>query len=212
MAGSAKISTDGSAPKRRAEREFVVGSQRERLLDAMANTCAQKGYAATSVADVVAGARVSRATFYEFFRDKEECFLAAYDAILAQFLGRVIGAYQQEGQWPERIRWGLEAILAFMAAEPAFARMCLIEVLAAGPAALERRTLIMDRFIAQLAALGAAARAAAPELPELAPHVYEASVGASNELVARQLLRGGPESLPELAVALVDIQLKLLGP
>ena len=63
-------------------REFVVTSQRDRLLDSMAQACAEKRYAEVSVADIVSRARVSRSTFYEIFPDKEACFLAAYDAIL----------------------------------------------------------------------------------------------------------------------------------
>lgn len=120
-------------------REFVINSQRDRLLDSMAQACSEKRYAEVSVADVVARARVSRSTFYEIFPDKEACFLAAYDAILGRFVSEVIRACQDpELDWPEQIEIGIETSLNFLAAEPAFARMCIVDMFSAGPAALER--------------------------------------------------------------------------
>jgi AcrR family transcriptional regulator len=120
-------------------REFVVTSQRDRLLDAMAQSCAEKRYAEVSVADIVATARVSRSTFYEIFPDKEACFLAAYDAILGRFVTEVIKARQApELTWPEQIELGIEASMDFLAAEPAFARMCIVDMFSAGPSAQER--------------------------------------------------------------------------
>src|SRR5512133_2005251 len=102
-------------------REFVLRSQRDRMLDAMAQACAAKGYGGATVAAVIAGAGVSRRTFYEHFRDREDCFLAAYDAILAQFLDEVTTAYRQpELHWPQRVRAAIGALLAFLVAEPAF--------------------------------------------------------------------------------------------
>ncbi len=120
-------------------REFVVNSQRDRLLDSMAEACSEKRYAEVSVADVVSRARVSRSTFYEIFPDKEACFLAAYDAILGRFVSEVIRACQDpELTWTEQIEIGIETSLKFLAAEPAFARMCIVDMFSAGPAALER--------------------------------------------------------------------------
>ena len=71
---------------------MVLASQRGRMLGAMADAVASKGYAGTTVADVVAGAGVSRKTFYEHFRDKEECFLAAFDAGVDLLLAAIVGA------------------------------------------------------------------------------------------------------------------------
>ncbi|MEX0620091.1 MAG: TetR/AcrR family transcriptional regulator [Solirubrobacterales bacterium] len=120
-------------------REFVVSSQRDRLLDAMAQACSENRYADVSVAGIVAQARVSRSTFYEIFPDKEACFLAAYDAILGRFVTEVIRACEDPAlTWPEQIELGIETALDFMAAEPAFAQMCIVDMFSAGQLALER--------------------------------------------------------------------------
>jgi AcrR family transcriptional regulator len=118
-------------------REFVARNQRERLLDGIAQAVAAKGYRATTVADVLEASGVSRRTFYEHFKDKEDCFLQAYGAIVEQITGRVSEAYARPGPWPDRIHAGLAAFLDFIAREPAFAKLAIVESLAAGPRALE---------------------------------------------------------------------------
>jgi AcrR family transcriptional regulator len=82
---------------------------------------------------------VSSKAFHELFRDREECFLAAYDAAVVRLLGRVIAAYGNAGRaWPERLRAALEALLLSLESEPAVARVCFVEVVVAGPAARAR--------------------------------------------------------------------------
>jgi AcrR family transcriptional regulator len=176
-------------------REFVVASQRDRLLDAIAEACAEKGYGALSVADVVARARVSKSVFYEHFRDKEDCFLAAYDAILGQFMGDAIGAYQQpELGWAARVRAVIEVILSFMAAEPAFAKMCMVELLGAGPAALERY-LSAVRVLATLLDEG---RAEAPAREGIPASLAGALIGGAAVAIREQILAGRTDRLAEL--------------
>src|SRR2546430_485761 len=82
----------------------AAASQRGRLVEAMAQVVAEKGYPATTVADVVERAGVSRRTFYEQFADKEACFLAAYDVGLSAVLGRIREAVEVRlhAGWRER--------------------------------------------------------------------------------------------------------------
>src|SRR4051812_31599343 len=129
-----------------APREVVRESQRGRMLAAMAGAVGEKGYGAVAVADVIARARVSRKTFYEHFRDKEECFLAAYDAGVEVMLDTIAAAGRDEDDLVRRARARIRAYLQTLAAEPAFARTFLIEITAAGPRALERRRAVHDRF------------------------------------------------------------------
>src|SRR6476659_5078578 len=96
-------------------RDEVVASQRGRMIEAMAETVAEKGYAATTVADVVARAGVSRKTFYEHFADREECFLAAYDAavdaLFARVAERVATGAPEGDDWQGRVRAGVRGDL-----------------------------------------------------------------------------------------------------
>jgi AcrR family transcriptional regulator len=179
------------------------------LLAAMAEVVGTKGYAAVAVADVIAGAGVSRKTFYEHFDNKEECFLAAYDAGVELMLGAIDAAIADAapGDPVAIARAGTARYLEILAANSAFARTFLVEVLAAGPRALERRSRVHARFADQLATIHRAAGGAGSPP---APHVFRACVGAIHELVTEHLLRRGAETLPSLVEDLVEVERALL--
>jgi len=194
-----------------APRSVVSASQRERLLAAMAAAVADKGYAHVAVADVIERAGVSRKTFYEHFANKEQCFLAAYDAGITALLRSIDEAIAAAApDWLEATAAGTRTYLQALAANPDFARTFLVEVLAAGPAALERRAEVHQRFADRLAATIRVARRDLPGLPDLPDYVFRACVGAINELVTEQLLRHGAESLPALVTPILGVELALL--
>jgi AcrR family transcriptional regulator len=146
-------SRSATAPERRLPRgrhdlprEFVARTQRDRLIDAMARTVAAKGYGAP-LTDVCAAAGVSTRAFYEHFADKEECFMATYERGVGLLLSSVNAAYERPDAWPVRIRRGLEVMLHLLAAEPAFANLAIVEMLAAGPRARERSRRLLDDFL-----------------------------------------------------------------
>src|SRR5215216_2582358 len=100
--------------------QAVVESQRSRMLLAITQVVADKGYAATTVADVIALAGVSRRTFYEHFAQVEDCFLAAYDAGLGQLLDAVRERLRHtpKDDWRQRAHDAIEAYLQAMASAP----------------------------------------------------------------------------------------------
>src|SRR5918911_1380211 len=102
-------------------RDHVLTSQRERMIDAMAAAVADKGYGATTVGDVVAGAGVSRKTFYEHFRDKEDCFLAAFDSGVNDLLAAIVAAEPDGPGWKASLRARVRAYLSMLAGHPDFA-------------------------------------------------------------------------------------------
>src|SRR2546428_10735200 len=113
-------------------------TQRERLLIGMTHVAACEGHAAANIARVIAHAGVSRPTFYEYFSDKDDCFLAALADIGERLLEDVRRAV--EGQAPEHaIRAAIAALLRFASSQPAPARFLMDEALAGGPRALGGR-------------------------------------------------------------------------
>jgi AcrR family transcriptional regulator len=198
-----------------APREVVAESQRERLLVAMADAVAEKGYAHAAVADVIDRAGVSRRTFYEHYANKEECFMAAYDAGVGGLLDAIAEAEEAAGAAGGGLlgsaRAGTETYLQLLADNPAFARTFLIEVLAAGPAALARRDAVHERFAQRLAEGFRAVADRSGDLPEPPPYIFRAAVGAIHELVIERLLEQGAETLPELLGPILEIELRLLS-
>lgn len=135
-------------------RETVVRAQRDRILLAMAESMAENGYVGTPVASIIKRAGVSRETFYEQFRSKEDCFEAAYERaveLLLTGLLDVTGQAPDDESAQQRIERVLTAYLDGLAAHPAFARLFLVEVYAAGNDAITRRTTLQDTFVAIVA-------------------------------------------------------------
>jgi AcrR family transcriptional regulator len=193
------------------DRDVVEASQRTRLLEAVGRAVAERGYAAATIDDVVRGAGVSKKTFYEHFADKEDCFLAAYETASEELLERVREAHAIHDDWLARTRAGVRAYLRWLAAEPALARVFLIEVAAAGPRALERREALRDRYAEQLAELQRDAHLELPELAEPPVEIFHAVVAAVDDLVVRRLRETGGEDLGELEPVLFQLQVALLA-
>jgi AcrR family transcriptional regulator len=184
------------------DRDVVEASQRTRLLEAIGRAVAERGYAGATIDDVVRRAGVSKATFYEHFSDKQECFLAAYEAASEELLARVREAHAAASDdWLERSRAGIHAYLRWLAADPALARVYLVEVAAAGPVALERREALRDRY----AELVRERRGS-----DLPFEIFHAVVAAVDDLVVRHIREHGAEKLPELEPVLVHLQTALL--
>jgi AcrR family transcriptional regulator len=175
-------------------RAFVVSNQRERILDAVADVTSFAGYGEMSVEDIIATAGVSRRTFYDNFKDKEEAFLAAYDAVTEQLLASVQRAYAANDTFAGGVRDCLGAFLEFVASEPRFADMCIVEALAAGPEAVARRTAVMRAFAAMIrsGAEGLGERHRPPQL------TAETVVGGIYEVVYSRVVQGETAELPTL--------------
>ncbi len=133
-------------------RAEVEGSQRERILRALAQTMARRGYAATSVADILAAAGVSRSTFYALFSSKADCFMTAFEEAAALVVAPA-RAKGDPGTPFERFSLALASYLDGMAASPEIARLFMVEVYAAGPEAAARRADLMERYAEAIADL-----------------------------------------------------------
>lgn len=190
------------------ERAFVVSDQRARVLDGAGRAFAEHGLAGTRIADITALAGVSRTTFYALFPDKEACFLATYETVAEILLARVAEAAaggSEPRAFEERMRVGIHAFLATLQAEPAFTRMCIVEVVAAGPRALARRDEVMRAFQGYITA----GLDEAPDARPLRPLAAELFVGGMYEAIYARTLRGEGDRLLELEDDLVEAALTL---
>ncbi len=186
-------------------REFVTHNQRERLIAGIAEAIAEHGYSGTTIAHITRAAAVSRRTFYEHFSSKDECFVAAYDAVMKELRERVTAAFEETEEWPRAIKAGIEAMLSFLAAEPSLARLCMVEALVAGPAVVERYDAAIQSFVPYFQE-GREGRP--PEvLSRLSPTTEEALVGGMVSLISRRIIAGRTAELEELLPDLVEFTL-----
>lgn len=188
--------------------EQVTESQRERLLSAVAHVVAERGYRATTITEIVKTASVSTRIFYEHFSSKEECFLAAFDAVCAHLEELIAAAVVPLPDWPHRTVAALRTALRFFAAEPNLARLCLLESVTATPAIASRFREAVLVGIPLLAA-GRAERPGGERLPE---STEDSLLGGFIALTSRSILTGA-DSLEALLADLVEFALSpYLGP
>ena len=131
---AAELRTRKLRPGRGTPREEAERNQRERLFAAMVATVAERGYEATTVADLEKLAGVSRSAFYRYFGDKQECFIATIEALAGPSLETVKAGLEHPGD-TEAAKRAFEALFQQIVAQPAAAKMCFVDVYAAGPRA-----------------------------------------------------------------------------
>jgi len=158
----------------------------------MIEVVSTRGYPDTRVVDVIGVAGVSRKTFYELFESKEDCFLAAYDALLENLLAEATDAFESQSgaRWAERIGAALEVLLVHLSRHPDEARFAIVEVLAAGPKALARRDSALRQFTGFLEPGRSETSVELPGITSLAV------AGGINEILYSEILHGAVSRLP----------------
>ncbi len=175
--------------------------KRRRVMDAIAELSAEQGYEATSIADIVRRAGIARKTLYDNFEGKEEAFLTALDSGITEALSRTETACDAAGEdWRERIEAGLRALLTYIAEQPAYARMCMIESLSATPDSSARYDHGVQQFIELL-------RRNAPSDGGLPDTTEETLVGGAAWILHRKIRRGEAEQALDLLPELSDFVL-----
>jgi AcrR family transcriptional regulator len=178
----------------------VAAHQRARLLRAVGEVCAERGWTEATVADVVRAAGVSQRTFYRHFESKEQCFLAAFEAAVAEARGWVLAALaparravigdsrSQVERWPALVGTGLRALLDELGAHPALARILFVDALYVGGEALRRR----ERTLVSV-------RERLPVPAGAPPQAVEATLGGVVETIYHTVLAGNAAALPAMA-------------
>ncbi|HWD70879.1 MAG TPA: helix-turn-helix domain-containing protein [Solirubrobacteraceae bacterium] len=183
------------------------------MLVATLHCVAELGYPATTVADIVSRAAVSRSTFYDQFADKEACFIAAYDFAMQHALASMNATAQAQAPqtWRERVRNDLTTYLDVLADEPALATTLHVEVLAAGPAALEHRAELLGVLASRIANLGELAQRADSAVRDLPPAVFALFTGGLDELIRDRLRTDSSTALHALAEPLLEATYAMFG-
>jgi AcrR family transcriptional regulator len=127
-----------------APRGVLAAGQRERILAATEQLIAEKGCAGATIEAIVKLAGVSSVTFYEHFRDKDECFVAAFDLAVEESSAELREALPVDGSREDRLRAGLATLLASVDTEPARARLCFVEAQKGGPRLRARYDEMLD--------------------------------------------------------------------
>ena len=149
LAGAERVGVSGAQSSRldnAPELKLVTSSKRQAILDGMLEAVGAEGYEGTSVRTVINRVGVYRQAFYDNFKDKDNCYLQAYDTGVERVEALVLAAAAEEESWTGRLRAGLGALLDFLDAEPDVGRALVVEVHAAGPEALAKRGAMMARI------------------------------------------------------------------
>jgi AcrR family transcriptional regulator len=192
----------------------VWASHRERLLRSVIAAVAEVGYPVVTVADIVRRARVSRAAFYAHFADKEDCFLAAMregGQLMWSRMAAAMRALPADAPDEQALRAALHAFLAFLADEPAFAKVIYMDMPGAGPLAADRIDAAGTRIADLNRKWHERARTRHPEWPSVPGEAYLALSGASSELVRSIVRTGQTDALPRLEETIVSLHLAVLA-
>ena len=156
-----------------------------------------------TIGEIADTAAVSRSTFYQHFKGKEECFAAAYDAVdsyLAEEISAIVGT---QTEWPDRVAAVLAELVRFLASRPNLARLYLVEAFTVGAGMASRREASVGRLVSLLET-GREHLAAERELSE---GIEEALAGGALTLLARRVLVSEAEQLPRVLPTLIELTL-----
>jgi AcrR family transcriptional regulator len=175
-------------------RDLIVQSQRDRILQAMAETMAERGYAAATVTEVVDRAGVSRATFYELFRGKDDCMMSAANTMLGEVVTIVTTQYSPDKPLVHVIRDAMAAMLALMAQRPAYAKLAFTEARVSTPAVRQTYQSGVNVLLSLLDQI----RVDGDGNTEIPPRTARGAIGACEALIREQISAGRTEDLPEI--------------
>lgn len=168
----------------------VNSDHRHRLLDAMASSVSAKGFAAVTIADLAAEARVSKRSFYEHFSDKAACFIALYELASLNSLRVLRDGIDPRHDWHAQVEQALGAYLSHLARNPALLATLFIDIMALGVSGLAARRRSTQRFADFIVTIAG---------PALGREQAVAIVGGIHEWVLEAVEGGSIERLPELA-------------
>jgi AcrR family transcriptional regulator len=182
------------------ERDQVARNQRARLYGAMIEAVARRGYEATSVADLLALAGVSRRAFYELFSNKEDCFLSTHDSVVGRARKVTLDAWAAERGWANRLHASCGALLEDIADHPKSSRLVLVDSLGVG-AGIREPMQLADHIFERLVSV---AFNSAPDGRELSRLMSKAIVSGVRHVLFVRLAEGREQELYSLTDEVLD--------
>lgn len=182
--------------------EVTGNAHRARLLEGMAHAVASKGYAETTIADIVREASVSRRTFYEHFATKADCLIALYETASQNALNVLRNAIDPNRDWHDQVEQAMRAYLGCLAQNPVLIRTLFIEILGLGPAGLEARRRSHDKIVSFMLEV---VNGQSDDNSPLSADMALAVVGGIHELVLRAIERDQVGTLTELVEPAVQL-------
>lgn len=168
-----------------------------RLLQGLAQAVAAKGYADTTIADIVREAGVSRRTFYEHFDGKPAALIALYESASRRGLRVLRDAIDPSRDWQTQVDQALGAYLGSLAQNPVLLRTLFVEILGLGATGLAARRRVHDQMADfMLDVINAGRGPARLERP-----MALAVVGGIHELVLQAIEQDRTQALPDLSAA-----------
>lgn len=189
--------------------QLVAASQRQRLLEGIVELVAENGYPDVTIGDIVSRAGTAKRTFYDHFKDKLECFLAALEGITDTLVAASARLFSVSGTVRERCEYSMRGYIELLVSMPNTAKVFYLEAVAAGPESVTRRHAVQLKFARNIVALSRSA-AGAGEGQELSELHAMAVVGALHQMIYGQLLSHGPDSLLEIIDDVVGISVAFL--
>jgi AcrR family transcriptional regulator len=187
-----------------------VRNQRGRVVEAVADVCSAAGYGPMTVEDIIVTAGISRRSFYDLYSSKADAFLQAVDDIVGRLFVEVEGSTEGIEGFEARVEAALITVLRFFATQPTYAETCLVQVMAAGHEAVERRNAALRRFTALILDNVARELPKRGQPPEI---IAEGLVGGIYEILYARVVEGRTNLLPDLLPDLTySMLLPYLGP
>ena len=194
-----------ATPPSPSRQRIRTEATRKKLLDSAEQIFARDGFEAARLEDIASMAGYTRGAFYANFESKEECFLAAFDTLVGHVRELVEAAVEAEPDWPHQAIAAARSTLAFLAAEPDLARLCLVEAQSAGPEVAAHFHAAVRELVPPLR-LGRGERPRGRELPE---STEDSALGAIVSLASRKVAAGEAAALEDL---LPDVAEFILAP
>lgn len=196
--------------RHKLERDVVLASQRGRLITAFVRLAADSGYDKVTIIDIVSLAGTSKRTFYEHFKDKQDCLLQAFDTTRMMLISAIVGEASPVTDPIERIRVGMRAYVDALVELPDFTRLFLSESMSAGPELADRWIEATEMLSAVMHSWREESRREHPEVPELSPLRAQIVILGLNETICMTVHRDGVAAVGRRTDELVGEAVALL--